>query len=120
MNNFLKETKETMDVLNLNPKDIEFIGSRDGEYEMSWEEFQEVADFEYNESYGAQLVCYDLILLFKGGKMLKRGEYDGSEWWDFIDISIPSQPNPKKITRLKTVNVGWDSVAKVNSFDNED
>ena len=38
-------------------------------------------DFEYSEGYGAQELFG--LVLFNDGSWLERGEYDGSEWWEY-------------------------------------
>lgn len=46
------------------------------------EEFEKLANFDYNNGYG--LVAIDLNLIVRGSDWwLERGEYDGSEWWEF-------------------------------------
>ncbi len=39
---------------------------------------------EYDDGYGGQRL--DGIIVFKDGTWLSRGEYDGSEWWDYNTI----------------------------------
>ena len=38
-------------------------------------------DFEYNDGFGGQEL--DGLVLFRDKTWLERGEYDGSEWWDY-------------------------------------
>ena len=38
-------------------------------------------NFEYDEGYGGQILFGTVI--FKDGSWLERGEYDGSEWWEY-------------------------------------
>lgn len=82
--NLLKETKECIKKSGHTPDDIVFIGSKDGKYSMTWNEFNEVANVEYDDGYGGQEVASDLIVMFSDGIYMTRGEYDGSEWWDYI------------------------------------
>lgn len=41
----------------------------------------EQLDFSYDQSYGSQE--FFGTVLFNDGTWLSRGEYDGSEWWDY-------------------------------------
>ncbi len=83
MTNLLEETRETMADYGLSPHKIKFIGSSYGPYGCTWEEFETIADFEYDNDYGCLGVARDLIIVFYDGSWLERKEYDGSEWWDF-------------------------------------
>ena len=38
-------------------------------------------DFNYDDGYGSQEL--DGVVLFKDNTWLERGEYDGSEWWEY-------------------------------------
>jgi hypothetical protein len=47
-------------------------------------------DFEYDAGYGSQNL--DGIVWLEDGTWLSRGEYDGSEWWEFNKLpNIPSE-----------------------------
>jgi len=41
----------------------------------------DILDFDYDEGYGGQELFG--TVLFNDGSWLTRGEYDGSEWWDY-------------------------------------
>jgi len=42
-----------------------------------------------------------------------RGEYDGSEWWEYsTPFVMPAKT--KQIKSLITPNVGWDSLEDIN------
>jgi hypothetical protein len=43
--------------------------------------FWEMLDFDYHDGYGTQNL-FGTVWLTEG-RWLTRGEYDGSEWWDF-------------------------------------
>ena len=45
-------------------------------------EFLNKLDFEYDSGYGGQEL-YGIVWLMEEGTWLERGEYDGSEWWDY-------------------------------------
>lgn len=43
--------------------------------------FLESLNFQYDSGFGTQKV--DGTIWFKDGTFSERGEYDGSEWWDY-------------------------------------
>lgn len=53
------------------------VGYTDGEYEA----FLESLNFTYDSGYGVQEL-YGTIW-YVGGTWSSRGEYDGSEWWEY-------------------------------------
>ncbi|MEK9355154.1 hypothetical protein V9756_23375, partial [Escherichia coli] len=77
---FLKETEEAIADSGHVPEDIIFIGSRTTGHSCTWDEFQTIADFEYDSGYGGQEVVSDIEIVFNVGQSMHRGEYDGSEW----------------------------------------
>jgi len=94
--NLLKETLDKLANSNHVPSDIKFIGSVSG-YSCTWEEFQKLANIEYDSGYGSQIVASDLIIIFSDNSWLERREYDGSEWWKHIIC-------PKISSNLKSIN----------------
>jgi hypothetical protein len=101
MKNLLTETKKELEREGYTHEDIVFIGSRDGYYACSWEEFEKLADFSYDEGFGGQAVADDLLIRMRDGSFFARGEYDGSEWWDYWRVPAVLE-NPRRITKLKT------------------
>ncbi len=85
MTNLLKETTDIMLQYKKNPFDIIFIGSEHSGHSCTWEEFVVLADQEYYEGYGCTEVAIDLIIIFNDGSKMGRAEYDGSEWWNFME-----------------------------------
>lgn len=78
--NLLKETINELECNGVSPKDVLYVFNNLGY--CSWEEFEKIADFEYDNGYG--LPSVDLALIVRGsGWWLERKEYDGSEWWSF-------------------------------------
>lgn len=47
-----------------------------------YNEFINKMDFEYDSSWGSQHL-YGIVWLKDNNSWLERGEYDGSEWWDY-------------------------------------
>lgn len=93
MTNFLKETESDIAELGKTIDDIIYIGT--GTHACTWTQFAEMADAEYYKGYGTAIVMTDLVILFKDGTWLERGEYDGSEWWEYKRApNIPHNPQP--------------------------
>jgi len=66
--------EETQNMLDKNLKE----GYTPAEYE----EFLDRLDFEYDSGYGGQEL-FGTVWLIEEGAWLERGEYDGSEWWEY-------------------------------------
>lgn len=49
--------------------------------ESDYEEFLESLDYEYDNGYGGQELYG--IIWYEDGTWSSRGEYDGSEWWEY-------------------------------------
>lgn len=83
MVNLLEETRRSIEKSGHTPSDIIFIGSQDGKYSCTWDEFSKLADREYDNGFGGNEVASDLIIVFADKQQMWRGEYDGSEWWEY-------------------------------------
>lgn len=55
---------------------------KEGYTSEEYQEFLHRMDFEYDAGYGGQEL-YGTVWLMEEGTWLERGEYDGSEWWDY-------------------------------------
>jgi hypothetical protein len=55
---------------------------REGYSIGEYEEFLGRLDFEYDSGYGGQEL-FGTVWLIEEGAWLIRGEYDGSEWWEY-------------------------------------
>ena len=103
MTNFLKETASVMIAHRLNVKDIVYIGN--GECSCTWDEFQVIANTNYDSGYGGAEIDEALIIVFSNGFEMHRGEYDGSEWWDVhVPFKLENLKEQKKLTGVKS---GW-------------
>lgn len=78
--NLLEETLEVLADYDLTEADVLWVGTH--EETISWEAFKKAADFEYDDGFGINEVRGDLRVVGEDW-WLTRGEYDGSEWWDF-------------------------------------
>lgn len=110
--NLLKETLEALEENGLTENDVEWVGNRD--FYFSFNHFKKIADVVYDDGYGSAKVATDLLIVGKDW-WLERGEYDGSEWWEFKRII-------EKPSLYKEVNsiVGgmWSTIEEIN--DSED
>lgn len=113
MTNLLKETLDAITASGHTVADIAFIGSEDAEYRCTWNEFTVLANQDYDSGFGSAKVAPDLIIRFADGRKLWRGEYDGSEWWEFdkpgdVDYTKPGKPIKRLIGGM------WDNIAEQN------
>lgn len=113
MSNLLKETIKDIKESGHKIKDIVFIGSESSGYSCTWKEFTTLADREYDDGFGAAEVAQDLQIVFSDGSSMKRGEYDGSEWWEYSK-PFKTPMKKKKITNLFAVSIGWQDLEEIN------
>lgn len=89
--NLVKETIEDVKENGYSESDIEWVGSKDGKYGMSWDSFKKAFEkIEYDCGYGHQEVARDLVVVGNGW-WLERSEYDGAEGWDFKSMPVASK-----------------------------
>ncbi len=87
MANLLKETLAILQANGKSPSDVRWVGAHSAPYkkkiaEGSWDDFAKLAGFNYDDGYGGNEIESDLIVVGDDW-WLERGEYDGSEWWEF-------------------------------------
>lgn len=100
MTNLLKETMKILDDYKKDfYQDVLWIGTCCGSYEMTKEDFLVEADFAYNNGYGGAEIFEALVIVGEDW-WLSRGEYDGSEWWDF-NKKPTLEKTPEKLNSLK-------------------
>ena len=63
-------------------EDRKSIDLREGHSIGEYEEFLHRLDFQYDNGYGGQQV-YGMVWLKEENTWMERGEYDGSEWWEY-------------------------------------
>ena len=104
--NFVDETKEAIKESEHLIEDIMFIGSKDGKYRITWNDFIKIGDFDYDNGYGWSEIPDNLIVYFKDGTYLFRNEYDGSEWWECI-VNKPIKENEyySPFNNIKDLNI---------------
>ena len=108
--------QETLDAINKSGHkvdDIIFIGSEETGHQCSWQEFEELADREYDSGYGSSEVAEDLIIVFSDNNKMWRGGYN--EWWEYsTPFKMPKEK--KSISRLfaNDDETGWVKLAEIN------
>lgn len=87
----MKLVKETIGIIKeegYSESDIEWVGSKDGEFGMSWDSFKETFEkIEYDCGYGSQEIAKDLVVVGNDW-WLERQEYDGAEGWSFKKMPV--------------------------------
>lgn len=64
---------------------------KEGYTSEEYQEFLHRLDFDYDDGYGGQEL-YGTVWLMKPNTWLSRGEYDGSEWWEYNECpSVPEE-----------------------------
>lgn len=110
--NLLKETLEDIKSSGHIIDDIVFIGSEASGFCCEWNEYESIANIEYDNGFGAQEIAADLIVVFSDGSKMWRHEYDGSECWSYsMPFKIPE--TKKKITTVCSGGV-WSDLEDMN------
>lgn len=78
--NLLTETEKELRYRGKTWEDVCFIQTSKGSFSI--EAFQLIANKTYYTGYGGQEVDGTLVIVGDDW-WLERGEYDGSEWWEF-------------------------------------
>lgn len=112
MINLLDETRVALRYESLMPEDVNWIGSSNGKYAITWEDFEKIADFKYDNGYGGQEIASDLVIVGHDW-WFSRHEYDGSEGWEFHSRPIITS-DAKTFTILKDPNSSWTTIEEMN------
>lgn len=108
---------ETLSILVANGKtwnDVKFIQGDDFKVSNNKDELLELMNFEYDSGYGAPKIAEDLKIVGDNW-WLERGEYDGSEWWEYKEIPKPNlELKDIKRFQVKDHQIGWVSLKDVN------
>lgn len=105
--------QETITVIESNGKSVDevlWIGGDDCWF--TWDHFTTISDQEYDSGFGGQKVASDLIVVGSGWWM-SRGEYDGSEWWDFHQPITKDNREHSEPSNL-FAEIGWSTVKRIN------
>lgn len=107
--------EETIEFLKENSKTFEdVLYIQGGDFKVTKENFEIVAKkTDYDDSFGAQHVATDLVLVGDGW-WIERCEYDGSEWWEFK--TIPTEKD--KVVPILYLDRGlWDTLKDINEVE---
>lgn len=110
MTNFLKETREVIKANNKTTDDVIWVGN--GEYVISWSDFEKIANVDYDSGYGAQEMPTDILIVGKDWWM-EREEYDGAESWSFKTLP-KKQEKTKPFKHITIEHCMWMSLADLN------
>lgn len=110
--NLLSETLNDISASGHTVEDVDWVGSVDYGW-FTWDEFERLADFDYDASFGSAAIAGDLKVVFTDGNYMKRGEYDGSEWCEY---NAPiTKPNTRKVpTTVGGNRFMWESLSEMN------
>ena len=84
MINAQQELLQVLNSIKKNQSDISWMLVYTADYSEISEAFTSIdqLDFTYDSGYGTQKLFG--VVFFNDNTWLERGEYDGSEWWDYI------------------------------------
>lgn len=109
MTNALTELKEAIEESGHKVSDIDFCRFSMNRVNLELEapittELFHVLNTEYDSGYGSQELGATVV--FKDGNWLERGEYDGSEWWEYKSTPTKGEvlskyQNEENIARYK-------------------
>lgn len=100
--NLLKETLELLSENKKAPTDV--IRVQWEKFFCTWEQFEAAANFEYDNGFGGAEVAVSLKVVGEDW-WLERGEYDGSEWWEFK--TMPTIPDLQRIPTSEDLKDRW-------------
>ena len=108
--------KETIAVLKEHGKKwSDVVGVCGNDFQITKEQFLELADKRYDSGYCGNEVALDLKVVGKDF-WLERNEYDGAEWWEYKEIPNLSALPIKKVDRIiRDEDHYWaDSISELN------
>ena len=102
--NLLDETMDALRNVGHSSDDVVWIGSDDGRYWITWDEFAKIADqIDYDQGFGAVEIPKDLVVVFLGRAasrwLRRRTTACGAEWWELVEAPT-LLPGARKIGRL--------------------
>lgn len=101
MKNLLQETLKKLEKNGKSLEDVIWVG--DTKKKTTWSNFESISNFQYDNGYGGNEIASSILVVGKDW-WLERGEYDGSEWWDFKEY--PSCESAS-FTKLLNVREAW-------------
>lgn len=107
MINFGKETRKELATFDYTINDISVIVSHDFKI-TDIDKFFRIADkINYDCGYGAEEIDPSLKIYLKDGNYFERREYDGAEWWEFVNCGFPNLPTNNNFNILSLITANW-------------
>ena len=100
MINLLKETTEVLKQKGKTWDDVIWVGCKS--FKLPIEDVKTLFNVDYDNGFGGNQIAGDLLVVGKGW-WLERGEYDGSEWWEFK--TMPRKP--RKVKKIDTISTEY-------------
>ncbi len=114
MTNLYDETVTILEIHDKTIADIEYIGSSDTKINTN-KALELMKGTNYDDGYGSQEIADNLMI--KGNDfIMTRGEYDGSEWWDYTQTDT-SLPQVERDVKSFEANIGWESLEEINGLE---
>ena len=108
---------ETVEVLSSHDKtiaDIEYIGSTRTKINTN-KALKFMKKTNYDSGFGSQEIACNLMIKGNGFVMI-RGEYYGSEWWDYMQTD-PSLPQVERDVKSFKVSIGRNTLEEINGLE---
>jgi len=110
--NFLEETLEDIQGNEQTVESVKWVGSIDGDFSISFEEFKKLADFEYDSDLGGAEICPMLVIVFNDGSWIERNEFNGSSWWEYKKTPVEGViPRPFQFSKNKHQLIAFEPTA---------
>lgn len=108
--------EETIEVIEDNKRTWDDVSHILGNnFQISKENYERVAKKTYYDSgFGAPHVAVDLVI-YGAGFLMKRGEYDGSEWWEFVEFGCSSNLPVVEVNRV--AGGMWNTLEELNEVE---
>jgi hypothetical protein len=117
MRNLLTETLDELAAVKKTESDVLWVGSANGDFAITWDQFKEIANIEYDPGYGGQEIAKDLVIVGRDF-WFERYEYDGSEWWEYKEPPCKS-PSANSFEKVKG-HSSWCSIKEINEETDDD
>jgi hypothetical protein len=111
MTNLYDETVTILEIHNKTIADIEYIGTLETKINTH-KALELMKKTNYDDGFGGQEIA-DNLMIRGNGFVMTRGEYDGSEWWDYMQTD-PSLPQVERDVKSFKADIGWKSLEEIN------
>lgn len=101
--NLLHETLEYLEICHKTTQEIHWIGSEDGDYTMTWEDFEILADTEYGPEVDAYTVAADLVVVGMDWWLRREPNANGIDCWVYNQKPMCNVPS----IQISQIFVPW-------------